>query len=224
MMRLARSIADNKRSNSLAAKLRRRRFALLESMMRGLSRPIRILDVGGTEEYWRTMGFHGVAEIQVTILNLQAQDATILGFRCVEGDARQMPQFRDKEFHIAFSNSVIEHVGGLADQARMAQEVRRVARHYYVQTPNRRFPIEPHFLFPFFQALPVGTRVWLLTHMRLGWHEKSPDREEAWRVVTGVRLLTKTEMIELFPEALLYEERFLGLVKSFVAYTPTGVP
>jgi hypothetical protein len=60
-----------------------------------------------------------------------------------------MPQYRDKEFDIAFSNSVIEHVGNDLRIRQMADEVRRVGRNY-LQTPNYYFPLEPHFFFPFF--------------------------------------------------------------------------
>jgi hypothetical protein len=43
--------------------------------------------------------------------------------------------------------------------------------------------------------------------------------------MSEIRLLTRTEMISLFPEAILYEEKYLGFVKSFVAYsTLTGKP
>ncbi|HWS70973.1 MAG TPA: class I SAM-dependent methyltransferase, partial [Thermoanaerobaculia bacterium] len=64
------------------------------------------------------------------------------------------------------SNSVLEHV---ADMPAMAREIRRVGRRWYVQTPNRWFPVEPHFLVPFFQFLPIATRAWLLTRFDLGW-------------------------------------------------------
>ena len=69
------------------------------------------------------------------------------------GDATAMP-FRDKEFPLAFSSSVIEHIPK-ALQAKFASEVARVADRYYVQTPNRYFPIEPHYQLPLFHFLPV---------------------------------------------------------------------
>jgi hypothetical protein len=119
-----------------------------------------------------------------------------------------------------FSNSTIEHVGDFADQRRMAMEVRRIGRQYYVQTPNRHFPIEPHFMFPGFQFLPIWIRIWLLQHFTLGTHNKVPNRYDAEREVRSIRLMTRREVEALFPDATIFEERYYGLVKSFVAYTP----
>ncbi|MEM2045934.1 MAG: class I SAM-dependent methyltransferase, partial [Candidatus Bathyarchaeia archaeon] len=55
------------------------------------------------------------------------------------GDARCMP-FKDKSFDVVFSNSVIEHVGNYDDQKMCAEEIRRVGKCYFVQTPNFYFP------------------------------------------------------------------------------------
>lgn len=101
----------------------------------------------------------------------------------------------------------------------MSQEVKRVGKKYYVQTPNLYFPIEPHFIFPLFQFLPVNLRVWLVQHFNLGWCPRIPDRARALREVQEIRLLTKAEMQRLFPDAKIFEEKFFGMTKSFVAYT-----
>ena len=50
-------------------------------------------------------------------------------------DATKLP-FADGEFPLAFSSSVIEHIPEELQQA-FADEIRRVAKRYYVQTPNR---------------------------------------------------------------------------------------
>ena len=71
----------------------------------------------------------------------------------LEADGTQLP-FGDGEFDVAFSNSVIEHVPPEL-QAKFASEVGRVADRYFVQTPNRYFPIEPHYQLPLFQFLPA---------------------------------------------------------------------
>jgi 2-polyprenyl-3-methyl-5-hydroxy-6-metoxy-1,4-benzoquinol methylase len=130
-----------------------------------------------------------------------------------------MSQFRPKEFDFVFSNSVIEHVGSYADQSRMAKEIERVGKRYFVQTPNFYFPIEPHFVFPAFHWLPITIRVWLITHFNLGWYSKFSDVQSASAEVRSIRLLKKREFVRLFPDSKLFEERFFGLTKSFVLYS-----
>jgi hypothetical protein len=215
-----RLLADNRNERALATRLRRKRFGILRTLVACTPPPVTILDVGGTAAYWRMMGFRDTEDVRVVLLNLGHDDPPSPPYSFFQGDARDLGQFRDGEFEIVFSNSVIEHVGGIEDQRRMAHEVRRVGRKYCVQTPNRSFPIEPHFLFPFFQRLPLGARIWLVRHFSLGWFKRATDDAAAREVVTGIRLLSRQEMRDLFPDGDLYEERFLGLVKSFVAHTP----
>ena len=125
---------------------------------------------------------------------------------------------KDASFDVVFSNSVIEHVGTYQDQIQMAKEVRRVGKRYFVQTPNKYFPLEPHFLFPLFQFLPINIRVLLLQNFKLGWFSKTPDKVKAREIVESIRLLDKREFISLFPNAELYEEKIFGMTKSFVVY------
>ena len=73
----------------------------------------------------------------------------------VAGDGRSLP-FRDGSFDVVFSNSVIEHVGDAASQRRFAREVARVGRAYWVETPNRWFPVEQHLLTPLVHWLPAA--------------------------------------------------------------------
>jgi Methyltransferase domain len=122
----------------------------------------------------------------------------------VQGDATAMP-FADGEFNIAFCNSLIEHLPPTAQRA-LASEIRRVAGGYWVQTPNRYFPIEPHHLIPGYQFLPR-------------WIRRAIDG----RLMGGAytELMTRRDLLALFPGAQLYEERVAGLVKSFAAYRPT---
>ena len=212
--------ADNTSAQSVASRMRRERFQILLDMIDGQAN-VSILDIGGRPQYWEQMtaGTDLADKLRVTMLNLEAHAASRPNFTTMVGDARSMPQFNDGQFDIVFSNSTIEHVGGFTDQQRMANEVRRVGRRYYIQTPNKYFPIEPHFVFPMFQFLPVAVRVWLLQRFTLGWMSRQPDRQKALNEVQGIRLLGRTEFQRLFPEATIYDEKFYGLVKSFVAYT-----
>jgi SAM-dependent methyltransferase len=122
-------------------------------------------------------------------------------------DATQMP-FADGEFQVAFSNSVIEHVPVEKWQA-FADEVRRVAPRYFIQTPNRWFPVEPHYQTPFFQFLPERAQRAINARVTLG-HRKKGHWEH-------VRLLSASDMRRLFPDAEIHREKVLGLTKSLMA-------
>ena len=211
-----RRLADNRQGASYANRLRLQRFSLFRRMVDDLPRPLRILDVGGTEAFWEQMGFAGQPDVEITLLNLERQAAGHPGFLSVAGDARDLGRFPDQSFDVAFSNSVMEHVGGWADQQRMAGEMRRVGKRIFLQTPNRHFPMEPHFLFPFFQFLPLPWQVFLLRRFRLGWYPRYTDRVQAEAAARSVRLLSRRELQRLFPGARLHRERWMGMVKSYV--------
>lgn len=215
---LLRKIADNSSQDSVASRLRRRRMSFFRALIADLPRPLRVLDVGGTEEFWR-IAFGDLDGIEITLLNVKPVDKTAEHFQSVTGDARSMPQFRPREFDIVFSNSVIEHVGDWNQQWRMANEIRRIGKSFFVQTPNKYFPIEPHFLVPGFQFLPVSVRVAMVRRWKLGWWPRIPDKAAAQKEVESIRLLSRTEVRKLFPDSTVGVERFLGLPKSFFAYS-----
>ena len=73
----------------------------------------------------------------------------------VQGDALAL-LFEDDTFEIAFSNAVIEHVGGREEQRRFVSEALRVAQRVFVTTPNRWFPVEVHTRLPLVHWLPDG--------------------------------------------------------------------
>lgn len=217
MTNLLEKVYDNRRADSWASNLRNRRVEFLRSLICSLPTPIKILDVGGRPDFWQHSGFLDEdRDIEITFLNIEAVDHP--DFTCLIGDARDLSRFKDNEFDIVFSNSVIEHVGNYQQQRRMADEIKRVGKRYFVQTPNLYFPIEPHFLFPFFQFLPVDLKVWLFTHFDMGWYPKISDEGEARDLATNTQLLSKKKFIDLFPQANIYEEKVVGLTKSFIVY------
>lgn len=176
-----------------------------------------ILDVGGSPEIWREVGYDG----PIVFLNIAPlSEGTVLPPGCtfIQGDGRTLP-FTDGEFAVVFSNSVVEHVGGWEDQVRFASEIQRVGRRFWVQTPNRLFPLEPHMNFPGFQWLPRPIAKMVVATWPLSYHRR--DRlttEEAWDAVLHTRLVTVAEMQRLFPGATIWRERAFGLTKSVVAY------
>ena len=211
-------VSDNSKPNSLANKLRSKRFAWFKSVIKPLKTPLGILDVGGTSSYWEILSAGCLEDFKVETLNLAAEDFNPPVVKSHAGDARDLGQFSDKQFDLVFSNSVIEHVGDFEQQKRMAREIIRVGSSYIIQTPNFYFPMEPHFLFPFFQFLPRSFRASLVKNFRLGWTEKASNTEEAYRLVDSVTLLKEEELKNLFPDALIHREKFLGLTKSLTAY------
>lgn len=198
--------------------MRRARFALFLSLLESLPGHVEILDIGGTQDFWTLMTGGRGGDMRVTLLNLEHQRVVSPNFISAVGDARSMPQFADRSFDVVFSNSVIEHVGSYDNQRRMAAEVMRVGKRFFVQTPNRRFPLEPHFLVPWFQYLPSAMRAQLVHRFDVGWYKRIPDLETARAEVDSIQLLTRRRFTALFPGAKLHVERLGGLSKSFVAY------
>ncbi len=128
-----------------------------------------------------------------------------------------MRDFKDGDFEVVFSNSVIEHLSDFPSQHAMANEVSRVGQRYWVQTPNRYFPLEAHSLVPFFQFLPKASQVSLAGRYRPGWYRGLPA-EDAMREAALIRLLSAHELTSLFPGCVVWRERILGATKSLVAY------
>jgi hypothetical protein len=217
-MNFTRKIYDNARSDSLAAKMRRKRFAFFLQLLNTVPRPLTILDVGGRQRFWEVMDFSQEPGIHITVLNIEPAEIHHANFVALTGDATCMDNLLDNQFDVVFSNSVIEHVGSFGQQKQMACEVQRVAQRYFVQTPNYYFPIEPHFLFIGFHWLPIEVRAWLHSHFNLGWRQRVPDKRHARAEVGQIHLLKKQELCALFPQAHLYQEKVLGFTKSFVVY------
>jgi len=131
-------------------------------------------------------------------------------------DGRHLP-FKDKAFDIIYSNSVIEHLGDFASQQAFAREIARVGMRYYVQTPNKWFPVEPHLLTPFIHYLPKSVQKRFLRHFTIWGLVTRPTVEQCDSFLQEVRLLDKQELKQLFPDSEIWGERVLGLTKSLVA-------
>ncbi len=200
---------------------RAKRFKFFKTLLNQQLRPgikYKILDIGGTEEYWKNTGIEVGNNIEIVLLNLYKAEVSAPGFTSIKGDATNLEGIEDKSFDLVYSNSVIEHLFTLEQQEKMAKETIRVGKNYFIQTPNKYFPIEPHWVFPFFQFLPFGLKVFLTQHFNLGHIPKAKNKEAAISLVKEVRLLTKKEFINLFKDSQMYCEKFLFLNKSFSVY------
>src|SRR5581483_9921056 len=99
---------------------------------------MRIVDVG-----CGAIGLRGLATgLDVTGVDIVPPPGGYPGPFAQADPAEGLP-FADGEFDLAYCSSVIEHVRPERRPA-FAAEVRRVARGWYVQTPARSFPLEPH--------------------------------------------------------------------------------
>lgn len=211
---------------SLHKRFRERRFRRTEQLIRSLlveKEKITILDVGGRPVYWEMLPQDLRAVTQITCLNFGGEldtyssEASNLSVTTTTGDGRDMPQFNNASFDIVHSNSVIEHVGSLRDMAAFAAETRRVGKAYYVQTPNFWFPIEPHYAFPFIHWLPEQARLWLHTHISLGYAHKC-SFETALERIDHTKMIGSFMLRQLFPDAEISKERLLFFfVKSITA-------
>ena len=169
-----------------------------------------VLDVGGALGTWTSVSVRP----KLTILNVQRSDASSEAIEVI-GDGRRLP-FPDQSFDVVFSNSVIEHVGGVEDQRLFAREIMRVGRSFYVQTPNRWFLVEPHLLTPLVHFLPKRVRRRLLRNFTVWGLMTRPSPDYVQGFVDSTRLMTARELLGMFPRAELHRERVAGLTKSLM--------
>ena len=203
---------------------RRRRVETLNAMIAGVKarqQSCKVIDFGGTRNFWYTWREHIQLDgVQVDCVNMDEHHASDSGYdkiNFIKGDARALDGIADGAYDIAFSNSVIEHVGGWSDMLRMAGEVRRVARRYVIQTPYYWFPIEPHMRTPFMHWLPESLSYRIVMLRKCGFYDRQDTVRGAMEVIQDARLLDLGQMRALFPDARIEKERFLGLVKSMTA-------
>ena len=171
----------------------------------------RIIDLGGTRVLWDLIEH----DFKITLVNLPGSSDTPAAdarYDYIADDATGLRhRYGDRSFDVAYSNSVIEHVGGGDKQAAFAAEARRLGRGYWVQTPSTRFPIEVHTGLPFYWQYPEWYRRYLLN----SWRKTLPG----WTAdIAGTRVLSRATMQTLFPDAEVYIERKLGFEKSYAFY------
>lgn len=226
---IAKFVGNYDDPQSIGSKLRRKRSAPLLQLIDECFRTkgsVELIDVGGMEKYWNICGADWLAErrVRVTLLNLPDDLPPIARpdvFREREGDGCELT-FEDGAFDICHSNSTIEHVGSWQRKKAFAAAVRRIARAYFIQTPNFWFPWEPHFGVPVYHWLPEPVKLWLAGRVALGWHDRAEDVGAGMEQVEYASLLSKSMIEYLFPDADIISEKCLFLTKSFVALRRPG--
>jgi hypothetical protein len=213
-------LASSDNPHSLGYKFRTKRLQEFEKMFfshfSGLEK-IEILDVGGTSYFWQDSNLLSHPGLRITLLNLYPVETSHPAIHAVQGDATDMREFEKGSFDLVFSNSVIEHLYTLELQQKMASEILRVGKSYFIQTPNVYFPIEAHYALPFAQYYPNAFLHFILTKTKLS-RLKKWSSDEASQYIEEIRLLNTQEMKALFPGGSLLMEKVLGLTKSITAH------
>jgi hypothetical protein len=203
---------------SVGARHRARRWDLVAARFPDLAR-MEVVDLGGTVEAWRRAP---VRPARVTVVNLfepgdsdESWLVPVTGDACAAREALERAG-RAQRYDLVFSNSLIEHVGGHAQRAALATEIRELAPRHWVQTPYRYFPVEPHWLFPGLQFLPMGLRARVAAAWPMA-HTKPESAAQAMAEVQWTELIGVAELRAYFPRSHVLRERALGVTKSIVA-------
>lgn len=194
-------------------RFRRRRFEFFWERVGRYAGTRWWLDLGGGPGSYLLAEINRLEQNAPRVILLDIGEAELLDARrrfpqvqCVRADGENLP-FRNDAFALIFSNSVIEHV---AQPARLAAEIQRTGRRFFVQTPNGNFPLESHspVPLPLFRRLP---RVLQKEMCRLAG--------ASWDYLMSVHYLDESALRALFPSALVLRERICGLTKSFYVLT-----
>lgn len=124
----------------------------------------KILDAGvsskarvpGENMFMSSFRFGGESYVGLGVEDLSELATAHPDKKFVTYDGRIFP-FDDNEFDWVFSNAVIEHVGGPAEQTLFLNEMLRVAKNVFFTTPNKFFPVESHTNALFWHWLPGDT-------------------------------------------------------------------
>jgi len=213
------SSSDNPRS--LGFKFRAKRLHEFETLFFNYfagQEKIEILDFGGTDYFWKHSKLLQHPGVRITLLNLHLEKTSHPAIQAVEGDATNLHHYAAGSFDLVFSNSVIEHLYTLENQQKMASEIRRLGKTYFIQTPNVYFPVEAHYALPLAQYYPKSLLFFVLTKTKLSRLTRWNDAD-ARQYIEEIRLLNAEEMSSLFPGAVLIKEKVMGLTKSITAHT-----
>lgn len=215
--RLRFHLVDSERSWS--ARQRRRRADWLVRTFPDLGQ-MHVVDLGGRLGTWTRAD---VRPAHVHVVNLERPPVEVPEWAQVDqADACDLPaRISARRYDLVFSNSVLEHVGGHERRLRFADAVRGLADRHWVQTPYRYFPIEPHWIAPGMQFLPVRLRTAFARRWPLG-HKPTRTHEAAIHQVLWTELLGRSQMRHYFPDSRILVERVAGLPKSLIAVRADG--
>lgn len=184
---------------------------------------VNIIDLGGTESYWNIIETEFLLnnKVKITLINLinyKIKNKKIFSqinkdfFKC---------KFKKYSFDLSFSNSVIEHIGDTKKQISFCNLHKNLAKFYYLQTPNKYFFIEPHFMFPYFNFLPRAVQLFILSNFNIGNFKKN-DLDYSINELNTIQLLSKKNLEKFFPKKYIYSEKIFFMNKSYIVTNLKG--
>ena len=145
--------------------------------------------------------------------NVQRAAEVLPGLTAICGNGLQLP-FADKSFDVCYCNAVVEHLFSEANQIAFAAEIMRVSKSWFVTTPNRWFPFEPHMRLPFITWFP---QKW---QHRIGYHFGYHHLRKRYKKGTDfseVRLISRGQLKALFPGSQVVRNGTVGFTPTFIA-------
>lgn len=192
---------------------------------------LRIIDIGGTVPFWtKWWGLHETDGVHVTLVNDHYQDETddeessVSFLSNWRTDATLLTAKDFSRYDCVFSNSCVEHLTTWDEQKRMAAAIMGSGLPYFVQVPNKRAPIDPHYprpYVPFFACYPKELQRRLLTISALGSGGRH-SYDSAGEVLKYYNPLGFGDMHTLFPDAEVVIERPMGVPMSILAFRSNG--
>lgn len=212
---------------------REQRRKLFDEFMKGVTGRTRLIDLGGTVKFWENWGLAKQPLVDVTLVNNHDLDKnhandpiTLPNIRRLNADVLTLSAADFAQYDVIFSNSLIEHLPGRELQRQLAQAIIDSGRPYFLQTPNKRSPLDPHFprpYVPFFAAYPRPVQARLLSWSALGSSCAAPSYDAALARLQNYFPLTARDVRQLFPQARIVMERPLGVPMSIIAMSEARV-
>lgn len=190
-------------------RFRRKRFQQLFQTME-ITNTMTLLDVGGLPYDWVELKYPGQV-ICISLSSIREGEWGEGNITYRRGNATALP-YPDGTFDVVYSNSLLEHVGR-ENQSKVANEIIRVARRYWVQAPHRNFPFEPHYRAVFFYQMPPRLRKFVAAY----WTSLIGKKNHYLAEVDTIHPPNVREMQALFPGATILREKVMGLTKSLIA-------
>lgn len=108
-----------------------------------------------------------------------------------------------RDFDLAVSVGMLEHVTDESVFRRVVSELRRVAKQYIVVVPYRYCWIEPHYGVPFFPILPYSVKVAVVKALNLSNHRAAVSEDPEY-INKHFRWLSNARYREAFPDSTIH--------------------